>query len=302
MVSQLSIDNTFKNIHSVTIDSIILAKGDNADYNSRSKEDAATTGTIYTSKDVFQFPYLLLNIEEFSQNLFTTNKLTATSAFLTPNDEPNTSSARSYGSIYAYYGRTKVFYPNIIGSLHSLNVNIMYSNGETYAYNNPVNIDNHNITNLEYIPSTAIAAATIRMTIDPPFLKDLYRINDILLIKNCRIQNSTSDNSHVQSIESFLNRMVGHSIGETPTLITSSTGLEIDNFANTIIIDSDIRVNQNGLGLYDYFETIGSSVINDTESTFIGEMLNYCVQPTFNFTINTLTRDDNGEIEIDYEL
>ena len=301
MINQISIDKIFKNIHSIKITSIIMARGDNADINSKPKADVVAPEK-YLSKDIFQYPYLLLNIEEFSQNLYTTNKLTATSALATPVELPVSRHARSYVGLGAYFGAVKTFYPNVIGSLNTLNLHLMYSNGETYASNNPINIDNHNITKIEYTSSTATQSATMILTIDPPFLEELYRKDDIILIRNCRIQNSTADNSHVQSIESFLNRKIGHTILNDATLEVTSSATEHVNFSDTLVIASDIRVNQDGLGLYDYFENIGNDVINDTNSTFIGEMLNYSLQPTFNISINTMNRDNNGAIEIDYEL
>ena len=269
-------------------------------------------GPVYTSDtgiavSILNEPYLLLNIDEFNQNIFTTNKLNVTSVFSTIKDSvPESTLARAYNSMYPYSGKTKTFYPNVLGSLNTLNFHLMYPNGKTYCSDTPINIDNHMITNISYIPSTTTESASFELILDPPFLKDLFRKDDILLIKNFRVLDSSASSTHVETFEMFFNRNEGHSIMKEPESKSGTTEIEKNNFADKLIIASDIRVNQgetgfqHGFGLYDYLKNISSSVLSG--STVIGEVLNYNLQPTFNIIINTMSRDENGEIEIDYEL
>ena len=156
----------------------------------------------------FNFPYILCNIDEF-QNVYDGTDDTIRRSFcqLQYDNLIKTPNGRGYIILKPVQQEKKIFYPNTLSSLPTLNISLTKPNGELLNLSEDglaiFNVSVHQTYYIQIVTSTY-------------FDKDAFYRGDYVRIKNFNMYqiSNTMTNDNIQMFNDFMNRKEGHVIYE----------------------------------------------------------------------------------------
>lgn len=157
----------------------------------------------------FNFPYILCNIDEF-QDVYdgTDDTIRKTFCQLQYDNFLQTPNGRGYIILKPVQNEVKIFYPNTLSSLPTLNLSLTKPNGELLNQSE----DGQAIFNI-----SVYQTYYLKITTKTYFDKNAFYKGDYVRIKNCNIYQINSDisNDHVSYFNTFINRKEGHVVYES---------------------------------------------------------------------------------------
>jgi hypothetical protein len=156
----------------------------------------------------FNFPYILCNVDEF-QDVYDGTDDTIRKAFcqLQYHDFIQTPNGRGYIILKPVQEEVKIFYPNTLSSLPTLNLSLTKPNGELLNTSE----DGQAILNIS-VHQDYYLKITTKTYVD----KNAFYKGDYMRVKNCNIYqiNSTISKDSVVEFNNFINRQEGHVVYE----------------------------------------------------------------------------------------
>lgn len=163
--------------------------------------------TAFNYEFSFSYPYLLLNIDEFSDVYDGTNQMArrafATLVYHRHYKAPN---GRGFIILKPIQKEKKIFYPNLLSSLPKLTLSLTRPDGELLNKS----ADNYKLFKIDY---EAFNAQYIKVVTDYYFDKNEFYVGDIVKFKdfNMIMSPMTQD---VRDLVQFINKDDGHEIKE----------------------------------------------------------------------------------------
>lgn len=204
-----SMVGTFKNIHSIQVTNVSIPT---EIFNSYVSEGGVNPiqleGTQYYNYN-FNFPYILCNIEEF-QDVYdgTDDIIRKTFCQLQLENFIKTPNGRGYVILKPVQNEKKIFYPNPLANLPTLNISLLKPNGELL---------NNTEDGLSIFTVSLIQNFYLKVVVKEYFDKNAFYHGDYVRIRNFNIYqiNSDIDKAHVDIMNTFINRPEGHVVFET---------------------------------------------------------------------------------------
>ena len=226
----------------------------------------------------FNFPYILCNVDEF-QDVYdgTDDTIRKTFCQLQYHDFIQTPNGRGYIILKPVQDEVKIFYPNTLSSLPTLNLSLTKPNGELLNTSE----DGQAILNIS-VHQGYYLKITTKTYVD----KNAFYKGDYVRIKNCNIYQiiSTISKDSVAEFNNFINRKEGHVVYEN--------GEPNENgYYNFFYI--------HGPGSFD--STQGSFVRNESVMTTLSEFNQYLIDNEF-YQGNEVTPSLSDSYENGYVL
>lgn len=239
----------------------------------------------------FNFPYVLLRIEEFD-NLIGTNDIIRRSFcqfeyeghFFCPN-------GRGYIRLRPIQKEMKIFDPTLLASLTTMTLSLLKPNGDLLSYTNDGNgiiKVSHDTTNNFYL----------MITMSHYFDKNAFFIGDYLRISNFmifKIHESQNADLMMRLVD-FMNRSQGH-------VITAIGEANDYGMYNSVYINSPINVNTS-LGtkcvddkVLQQLRIYNCNTTFDDNPGIMGEVINMSLQVSYSLTITTKEYEVNTELK-----
>ena len=204
-----SMVGTFKNIHSIQVTNVSIPT---EIFNSYVSEGGVNPiqleGTQYYNYN-FNFPYILCKIEEF-QDVYdgTDDIIRKTFCQLQLENFIKTPNGRGYVILKPVQNEKKIFHPNPLTNLPTLNISLLKPNGELL---------NNTEDGLSVFTVSLIQSFYLKVVVKEYFDKNAFYHGDYVRIKNFNIYqiNSDIDKAHVEAMNAFINRPEGHVVFET---------------------------------------------------------------------------------------
>lgn len=204
-----SMVGTFKNIHSIQVTNVSIPT---EIFNSYVSEGGVNPiqleGTQYYNYN-FNFPYILCNIEEF-QDVYdgTDDIIRKTFCQLQLENFIKTPNGRGYVILKPVQNEKKIFHPNPLANLPTLNISLLKPNGELL---------NNTEDGMSIFTVSLIQNFYLKVVVKEYFDKNAFYHGDYVRIRNFNIYqiNSDIDKAHVDVMNTFINRPQGHVVFET---------------------------------------------------------------------------------------
>ena len=166
---------------------------------------------VNTSRDHsfnFNFPYILLNIDEFNDIYDgTDNSIRKCFCQLQYDNHFTCPNGRGYIILKPVQDESKIFYPTPLSILPTLHISLTKPNGELL---------NTNKDGIKVLAVQNIQTYYLRVTTTTFFNKDSFMIGDFVRFKNFNIFNinssTNSNNNNITLFNSFINQSKGHEI------------------------------------------------------------------------------------------
>lgn len=203
-----SMIGTFKNIHSIQITNVSIPTEIFHTYINTPQLDFATNKDYNFN---FNFPYILCNIDEF-QDIYDGTDDTIRKSFcqLQFKELVKTPNGRGYIILKPVQNEKKVFYPNPLSTLPTLNISLTKPNGELL---------NMSEDGLSILAISTYQSYYLKVTTKTYFEKDAFYHGDYVRIKNFNLYQITSSmpRDAVEQFNRFINRKEGHVVYEVGT-------------------------------------------------------------------------------------
>ena len=246
-----SMIGTFKDIYSISIKNVTIPTDIHDNFVN------SVDGQHHYNYN-FNFPYILCNVDEF-QDVYdgTDDIIRKTFCQLQYHDFIQTPNGRGYIILKPVQDEVKIFYPNTLSSLPTLNLSLTKPNGELLNTSE----DGQAILNIS-VHQGYYLKITTKTYVD----KNAFYKGDYVRIKNCNIYqiNSTISKDSVVEFNNFINRQEGHVVYEN--------GEPNENgYYNCFYI--------HGTGAFD--STRGRFVTNESVMTTLSEFNQYLIDNEF---------------------
>jgi len=280
-----SMIGTFKDIYSIKITNITIP----ADIH----EDYIFSRDNTTHNFNFNFPYILCNIDQF-QDVYDGTDDTIRKCFcqLQYENYLQTPNGRGYLIMKPVQDEIKIFYPNPLSSLPTINISLTKPNGELLNDGQ----DGQSIFNI-----SVYQIYYLKITTTTYFDKNAFCKGDYVRIRNFNLYkiNAEISNENIETFNRFINRSEGHTIqndgepnenGYYNHFYIKGPGF-FDNIQgrfviNQVVMDTISQFNQHLLDNDFYQQTIVSG--NTYEN---GNLLNMSLQNTISMTIELYKPD-----------
>ena len=204
-----SMVGTFKNIHSIQVTNVSIPT---EIFNSYVTEGGVNPiqqdGTQYYNYN-FNFPYILCNIDEF-QDIYdgTDDIIRRTFCQLQLENFIKTPNGRGYVILKPVQNEKKIFHPNPLANLPTLNLSLLKPNGELL---------NNTEDGMSIFTVSLIQNFYLKVLVKEYFDKNAFYHGDYVRIKNFNIYqiNNDIDKVHIDALNVFINRPEGHVVFET---------------------------------------------------------------------------------------
>ena len=327
------IKEPIKSVTNIELADVILSTHDNPSLISISSSDL-TYGQIVTNNDnkeeeveasvstckfnryiyynIYTYPYLLMNLKEFSGNMLTSNphgndnmmgRLVIGKNYVNSSFCKNNDIVQGYILMKPMISASSCsvqFKPTPLSVLDKLTIQLLKPNGDIYASENSWNLDNIGILGIE------VEEDQIKLYVDTPFHPSMYLCGDSLSIKcfeylvidNEVINIQKNLSKQQQNIKQFLDQTKSIYIKKTEFVPYESLNFihTQDNpcmceFHNVIILGMPLLSN-----IYNNNSDIEFICSNKGKWSAGGCLLNNNIQPsyTFNITYNNNTIDKNN--------
>ena len=269
-------DQTFKNVTGIQFTRVIIPI-DMAMNSAVLGPEAVTRENMFN----FNFPYILLKVDEFSNLVGTNNTIRNSFCQLEHDGNFYAPNGRGYMRLRPIQNERHVFNPTMIASLASMTVSLLKPNGELLSDAR----DGNEIIKVSHDEGNSYF---IGITFKHFFEKNQFYVGDYITIKKYVLYNISDeqDASHIDSFMAFMNRESGHEIVSVAEAneygmfnqVFIRAPMTVDTVKGTKCVDEDL-VKQ--VRLY-------NCAVDelDTSST-IGEVLNTSLQLSFSMTLGT---------------
>jgi hypothetical protein len=197
-----SMIGTFKDIYSISIKNVTIPTDIYQQFVNSSDDQ-------HNYNYNYNFPYILCNIDEF-QDVYdgTDDTIRKTFCQLQYDNFLKTPNGRGYIILKPVQNEVKIFYPNTLSSLPTLNLSLTKPNGELLNQSE----DGQAILNI-----SVYQTYYLKITTKTYFDKNAFYKGDYVRIKNCNIYQINSDisNDNVSYFNTFINRKEGHVVYES---------------------------------------------------------------------------------------
>lgn len=263
-----SMIGTFKNIHSIQITNVSIPTEIFHTYINTPQLDFAKNPDYNFN---FNFPYILCNIDEF-QDVYDGTDDTIRKSFcqLQFHEFVKTPNGRGYIIMKPVQQEIKIFHPNPLSTLPTLNISLTKPNGELL---------NTSEDGLSILSIATYQSYYLKITTKTYFEKDAFYHGDYVRIKNFNLYQVTATMSRdaVEEFNRFINRKEGHVVYEVGTPNESG-------YYNSFHIF--------GPGSFDKRQ--GRFVVNATLTDTVSQFNNFLVENNY-FDENTNTSLDEYE-------
>lgn len=285
-----SMIGTFKDIYSISIKNVTIP----TDIYDRFVNNNADNQHHYNYN--FNFPYILCNIDEF-QDVYdgTDDTIRKTFCQLQYDNFLQTPNGRGYIILKPVQNEMKIFYPNTLSTLPTLNLSLTKPNGELLNQAE----DGQAIFNLS-VYQTYYIKITTKTYVD----KNAFYKGDYVKIKNSKIYQINNDISkeHILEFNNFINRKEGHKVYESGepndngyynSFYINGPGA-FDNVQGRFVVDQPLMDTLSLFNQYlidnDFFQNNadGSSLSDSYENGYI---LNMSLQNSVSITVEMYKPD-----------
>lgn len=195
--------STFKDIHSITVTNVTIPTEVNNQY-----VNSVNLNNTFDYTFNFNFPYVLLNIDEFT-NVYDGTDDTIRKAFCQLQYDCffRTPNGRGYIILKPVQQEKKIFFPTPLTNLTTMNISMTKPNGELL---NPTE------DGLEIFNIALYQTYYLKITTKEYFEKDAFFKGDFVRIRNFALYKivSSQNTSDIDSFNTFINREAGHQIYE----------------------------------------------------------------------------------------
>jgi hypothetical protein len=285
-----SMIGTFKDIYSISIKNVTIP----TDIYDRFVNN--NTDNQHHFNYNFNFPYILCNIDEF-QDVYdgTDDTIRKTFCQLQYDNFLQTPNGRGYIILKPVQNEMKIFYPNTLSTLPTLNLSLTKPNGELLNQAE----DGQAIFNLS-VYQTYYIKITTKTYVD----KNAFYKGDYVKIKNSKIYQINNDISkeHILEFNNFINRKEGHKVYESGepndngyynSFYINGPGA-FDNVQGRFVVDQPLMDTLSLFNQYlidnDFFQNNadGSSLSDSYENGYI---LNMSLQNSVSITVEMYKPD-----------
>ena len=239
---------------------------------------------------LYRFPYLLLDVQEFTGQLSSTNRfhrsamtrLVVSRQFAPRGSEP----LRGYIYLRSLVGPSMsslLFTPTPLPSLDMLTFSLLLPTGQRYGAEHEWNRDPLVIQSVKCIPKGV--SGVIEIDVSTPFFSSIYAPGDHILIKSLEFVSDSETggleivkktNSFQEEIKTFLTRPEGNTIIDTARTLHDR---KIPKpFRNKIIVALPVKM--------DRFCRCQSIIQEEVEWRMKGHLLNGSIQPVYTVKIS----------------
>ena len=267
-----SMIGTFKNIHSIQITNVSIPTDIFQTYVTEGGiNPLQVDGTQYYNYN-FNFPYILCNIDEF-QDVYdgTDDTIRKTFCQLQYDNFVKTPNGRGYIILKPVQNERKIFHPNPLSTLPTMNISLVKPNGELL---------NNSEDGLSIFTVNLIQNFYLKVVTREYFDKNAFYHGDYVRIKNFNIYQINSDLSkeNIDRMNSFVNKPEGHVVFEIGDPNESGYYNSFHIFAP---------------GQFD--KSIGKFVVDSTLTDTLTLFNNHLIENDFFATGNDMNKDfENG--------
>jgi hypothetical protein len=277
--------NKYRNITSISVSKIVIPEEvipSNSVINQQK--------TAFNYEFSFSYPYVLLSIDEFPNVYDGTNQHVrnafATMIYHRHYKAPN---GRGYVILKPIQNEVKEFYPNLLGTLPKITINITKPNGELFNQSS----DEYKIFKIDY---EAFNPHYLKIVTNVYFDKNEFYIGDVCTFSGYLAALSPETQS-LRELNMFINRSEGHEIKQI--------GQANDNgFYKTFYIEAPgvfdkvlgrFNVNQGCIGALNAFNATIDYCVHQASN---GSIMNNSLQNTVTMKLDMLVEDANTTIPI----
>ncbi len=277
--------NKYRNITSISVSKIVIPEEvipSNSVINQQK--------TAFNYEFSFSYPYVLLSIDEFPNVYDGTNQHVrnafATMIYHRHYKAPN---GRGYVILKPIQNEVKEFYPNLLGTLPKITINITKPNGELFNQSS----DEYKIFKIDY---EAFNPHYLKIVTNVYFDKNEFYIGDVCTFSGYQAALSPETQS-LRELNMFINRSEGHEIKQI--------GQANDNgFYKTFYIEAPgvfdkvlgrFNVNQGCIGALNAFNATIDYCVHQASN---GSIMNNSLQNTVTMKLDMLVEDANTTIPI----
>lgn len=278
-----SIQQRYKNIKSIKVTRVIIPMEIKE---MRSLHNVPKT--FYNHEFRFGYPYLMLNIDEFSDVYDGTNdKIRKSFCHLIFDKCYQSPNGRGYIVLNTMQGEKKIFHPTPLTSLSKLSISIVKPNGEIFNDSK----DEYKVFKVEY---EANNSKYLKIVTCKYFDKNEFYRGDNIIINDFALQNVTPTMSDmaIREFNAFINRKEGHEIveigqpndaGYFRTFYVLGPGA-FDKTSGNFVIQPDLITNLN---------IFNNNFDFSCETTTNGAIINTSLQCTLSMKLQTVATDPN---------
>ena len=192
----INVQTNFKDIYSLEVTKVVIPID----------ISGALNGRLYNFN--FNFPYLLLQIDEF-KDIYegTDDAIRKSFCQLVYESTYQSSNGRGYVVLKPVQREKKIFYPNVLPTMPSLTFSIKTPHGQLFNES----MDGYSILKIEYEPFNKYY---LKVVTNQYFDKNEFYNGDIILIKKFNIYkiSATQNSDNITLLNNFINREEGHEI------------------------------------------------------------------------------------------
>ena len=245
----------------------------------------------------FNFPYILLHIDEFTDIYDgTDNTIRTCFCQLQYDNHFKCPNGRGYIILKPVQNESKDFYPTPLVSMPTLNISFTKPNGELL---------NSNKDGVKILAIQSTQTYYLRVTTTTFFTKDNFMIGDVIRFKNFTLFKilSSFDETNLSSFNDFINRLEGHEIAQIgePNNDGYYNSFNIfapgyfDDVQGKYIIDNTLVTT-----LTEFNNTISEkNIINDLSDYDNGYIINMSLQNSISMIIDTKEVDPGALLNDD---
>ena len=280
-----SMIGTFKDIYSIKITNITIP----ADIS----EDYVYSGDNTTHNFNFNFPYILCNIDQF-QDVYDGTDDTIRKSFcqLQYENYLQTPNGRGYLIMKPVQEEIKIFYPNPLSSLPTINISLTKPNGELLNKGK----DGQSMFNI-----SVHQVYYLKITTTEYFEKNAFCKGDYVRIRNFNLYKIVGDMNvqYIDEFNTFINRSEGHIIqndgepndnGYYNTFFIKGPGY-FDNIQGRFEVNTDLMDTLTKYNTYLIDNDFYNDSVADGNNYENGYLLNMSLQNSISMTIETYEAD-----------
>ena len=239
----------------------------------------------------FNFPYVLLNIDEFNDVYDgTDNTIRKCFCQLQYDNHFTCPNGRGYIILKPVQNESKLFSPTPLSTLSKMTISLTKPNGELL---------NYNIDGIKILAIQSIQTYYLKITTTTFFNRDSFMIGDFIRFQNYQIFkiNSSLNDTYISQVNGFINRSEGHEIYQIGEPNNDGYYNSFNIFAPGSFNDHIGKFNVETTlvnTLTEFNDVISSkNIINDTSTYDNGYLLNMSLQNSISMVVETKIVDSS---------
>jgi hypothetical protein len=268
----------------------------------------------YVQLSIYKYPYLLLNIEEFTGKFYSTSRanqnmisrLVIAKHYLQRHGRGSVTNNLLNGyfllkPMLSGSGNELNFYPTPLTKLDTFTISLTTPDGSPYGENNPWNLDGVGVTNISL--NHAGLYSTLDLYVDKPFHPCLYLRGDSILLHQIRFLQTNETRVNIKTeLDQIETEIYQYLNAENTSFTVISTHYEKTvtetphhpTFHNIITISIPISIDNNCC-IHKRLQISNNSTSDKPEWQVGGFVLNRSIQPTYTVKITCLSSEISRE-------